>query len=534
MAMVALGIQRSLTAAPLRRWAIQPTPSIWTTPQQPLARLNNRPQQIETRIVKMNHRPFVCFVTNALLLLSTACGDTNSEANNAGAPPFDGNGGSESSSGGTGTLGAAGQQNGTGGSAGAGTGGANVGGTNTGGTNSGGTHTGGTNSGGSAAGGDSGAAGVGATGAIGGESGSAGTMTTAGTGGTGATSGSGENGASGGSGGNELCPTPLPLGTAQEIMSEQCPDGLGSLPNTTCKVIEINCPGVDSAQVQVRVTQGQNGTPKGTVLLESGSSGKRFYADAPDAVGGADVLAELLTNLLAEGYTLVDRAWLPQTGWFQATQGPQQAACRGATLLHWINDHVHQQGALCATGNSGGSMELSLGLGYYGTDTILDLALPTSGPGAGLEKVCENTTDPDWLTTECAQHLEGPAWQCGSNSHPPCTLAEGIENIIDQAYSGAQVCRAGGDANRDSLINGSADGPSACLTYQHAKVHFLYGLEDCGNGAPTAGLFYARLVTSQGVAAPIDFLPDTPHAVYSAPNGASAIFATLKNGCVKP
>jgi hypothetical protein len=55
--------------------------------------------------------------------------------------------------------------------------------------------------------------------------------------------------------------------------------------------------------------------------------------------------------------------------------------------------------------------------------------------------------------------------------------------------------------------------PGAVLDYPKTSVHFLYGAHDCGEPVPI-GLTYATKVTSRKT---IQFVPHTPHALYSTP-----------------
>jgi hypothetical protein len=57
-------------------------------------------------------------------------------------------------------------------------------------------------------------------------------------------------------------------------------------------------------------------------------------------------------------------------------------------------------------------------------------------------------------------------------------------------------------------------------------VYFLYGARDCGEPVPI-GLTYATKVTSQKS---IQFVPRTPHALFSTPEGRQAIKRAIEQG----
>src|SRR5271169_4224007 len=53
----------------------------------------------------------------------------------------------------------------------------------------------------------------------------------------------------------------------------------GQIPNTTCKILQVACPGLKPIQVQIRITAPAAGVPlRGTVVVGSGAGGNGLYA----------------------------------------------------------------------------------------------------------------------------------------------------------------------------------------------------------------------------------------------------------------
>lgn len=292
-----------------------------------------------------------------------------------------------------------------------------------------------------------------------------------------------------------------PLGNLTES-AEACP--AGPIANTVCRHFEVSCPDVKPIQVRVRVTEPASGVPfRGTVVLGSGGSGASFYAGEE----GGQILAK---DISAMGFRIVDRSW--QGGWPTAEGGLQKESCRYATLLTWVHDHIHKEGKFVATGNSGGSAEIGYALTTWGRGDILDVAIPTSGPPlARLDYACARQASPEWATL-CSSIVPKGVMECDST----CML--GPSNAVCK-----QVVA---QPTPEQLLADSVMRPGALLNYPHTKVFFLYGAHDCGEPVPI-GLTYATQVTSEKS---IGFVPHTPHALFSTPEGREAIREAIDHG----
>src|ERR1017187_7693556 len=180
----------------------------------------------------------------------------------------------------------------------------------------------------------------------------------------------------------------------------------GPLANTICRRLQVSCDGLKPIQAEIRVTEPAAGaSPRGTVVLGSGGGGGGFYAPDPEIQG-------LVRDLAAMGFRVVDRRWMG--GWTTNEGGLKNEACRYATLLTWVHDHLHKGGKFVATGNSGGSAEIGYALTSWGRGDILDLAIPTSGPPtARLDYVCVKQASPEW-TALCSSIIPKGVMECPS------------------------------------------------------------------------------------------------------------------------
>ena len=287
------------------------------------------------------------------------------------------------------------------------------------------------------------------------------------------------------------------LGSVKEL-PEPCPSA--PVPNTTCRRLEVSCPELRPIEVQIRVTQPAAGVAtRGTVMLGSGGGGNAFYG------------SPLVRDLAAMGFLVVDRAWTG--GWTTHEGGLRKESCRYATLLTWVHDHLHKSGKFVATGNSGGSAEIAYALTTWGRGDILDLAVPTSGPPiARLDLACVAKPTQEW-ESQCAAIVPKGVMECPAQQ---CTL--GTANDVCRQVSASPTPE---QLRADSVVHADA-----VLSYPKTKVHFLFGAADCGEPVPI-GLMYATKVTS---AKEIEFVPKTPHAVASTPQGREAIRKAIDSG----
>ena len=302
-----------------------------------------------------------------------------------------------------------------------------------------------------------------------------------------------------------------PLGTAAVQPSVDCP--ATAVPTSQCLLVTITCPGIAPLAARVKVTD-PSGPVVGAVILGSGGGGGGFYeAFGPDAV------SRIIQPLVARGFRVIQRAWNGANGWLDGPGGAVALGCRYATLVDWVHHALHPAGALCVTGNSGGSAEIAYGLTHYGMGDVVDLAIPTSGPPLGQ------------LAYGC---LGGAAWdmQCaqlktcaGGNCElvPPATMA------IDYTYGpGTTHCTDRDASFAPQFLADSVVSPDAVLAYPRTQLRFVFGDADCSEAVPL-GRLYASSITTD---ATTTIVRNAPHAVPGFAAGAQQIADDLAAGCI--
>jgi hypothetical protein len=303
------------------------------------------------------------------------------------------------------------------------------------------------------------------------------------------------------------------LGIVSEL-DEPCPDGAGPLPGTRCQLVEVACPGIPALRAQVRITDPATAADaRGTILFGTGGGGESFYD------GGRN--AALMMRALAEdGFRVVQRAWLEQ--WESGGAGLAAAACRYATLLTWVSGELHTEGALCATGNSGGSAEIGYALSRFGREEILDLAVPTGGPV--MSRVDLGCLDFDAWVDDCQMVPDGTTCE-------PATIQCNYEGTnfdhIDGAYLPATPCESHDDAFATTLLADSILSPDADLDFA-TPVHQLFGDRDCSAALPQGVLWYDAVTSEKQQT----FAPETGHGTAGTEEGAAAIHRVLDDECV--
>ncbi len=328
------------------------------------------------------------------------------------------------------------------------------------------------------------------------------------------TTSSSASSSSSGSGG--AGPTPLPIGKATITPGGDC-GPTTSVPTSACYAVAISgCEGVANTSAALKVSE-PSVPVIGTIIFGSGGGGGALYEqnfpNTPD----------MLNSLLAKGYRLVQRRWAGNNGWMTGPGGGKKLACRYATLIRAVHDQIHKGGAYCATGNSGGAAELSYALARYGMESILDLAVPTSGPPLGrIDYGCLGTTDPTWAA-ECPQLAV-----CGGSS---CGYAGPVPAFMDSLYGDPNVvkdCQNKNKANAAAWYDDSVVSPSSDYDYPQTEVRFLFGAQDCSEAMPL-GKAYELAITSKKSEVVV---PATPHGLPGTVQGAEAVKQALLAGCV--
>ena len=305
------------------------------------------------------------------------------------------------------------------------------------------------------------------------------------------------------------------LGTVTEL-GTPCTGGAGGYPNATCQRLRIDAPpalGLPPIHVEVRVIEPTAGTAfLGTVVLGSGGSGVEFYANQ----SGGDVIVQAL---LDAGARVVDRRW--SYGWLDSSPFIKPQSVRYATLLQWVHDDVHAAGALGGafgvSGNSGGAAEIGYALTTWGSDVLIDVAVLSAGLSlARADYLCTEPTLPAWSAL-CPALVPAGALECGA---PPCNSA--TTSAICAAYPAGTT--------QQELLDDSAMHPGARLAFPKTVVHMVWGALDCEAATALGQYFHDSIDALKSY----EYVPDTPHAVFSTPGGQAALIQRLTEGLIGP
>ena len=246
----------------------------------------------------------------------------------------------------------------------------------------------------------------------------------------------------------------------------------------------------------------------------------------------------IIGQVVAAGYTAVQIAYdNPVAGWLTGPaldgNGPLSLACLPSASMQWVYDNwLSSATPLCATGNSGGSVQIAYALAQYGlgsgTTSIFSMVEPTSGPEfSRLDHGCA----PIDKFTACAI--------CGLGTHQESYGSSIAQNGVDPAYTGntngggpCSIDYMGSTANAKMLQNDSILSPlfPPILSFT-TDIHFAFGGEDSNTAALPEGLDWASMITSETA---IVCVPTAPHLLPSSQAGAAQIESDLISYCKLP
>lgn len=321
---------------------------------------------------------------------------------------------------------------------------------------------------------------------------------------------------------------------AEATLVGDCDPGVDR-PGARCERVRVEVDGLPPIDAVLRISEAD--PARGAVVFGSGTGGGAWVLD-----GMVDSdLARLADDLVADGLTVIERAWSggDPGGWFGGGAGGLTLhADRYAALARWIRDrYVPRGGALCVTGNSGGSVELGYAL-FRGLGRIAAVVVPTSGPANDLRDACWGEVDrPDYFA-RCeawwsAQAAAG-ATTCAAGGRR-CAFGGGARNLIDAAFGeGVDPCNPQGGArdgpSDEALALLADDAPRVPGQRARPVIRVLLGDGDCSGVVPE-GAFWAERLAAAGLDASWALLPETRHNVLSFPDGAAAMRAILEAHC---
>jgi hypothetical protein len=305
--------------------------------------------------------------------------------------------------------------------------------------------------------------------------------------------------------------------------------GTQAPPTSLCSTYRVRCSGgvLPNRLAEVRRTIPADGIEAGSIVFVGGGLGTSWWGNKRADENPNPLVEELarvardkvMVPLLDDGYQMLEYRWIQDGGWLESISnngdpadenawlGLKAASCRPGNLIRRLRelfdpDPTGDVFPFCATGQSGGAVQLAYSLTYQNGQSYLDSVVLTSGP----------------TFTDIAFGCQEIGACSPPNPHPGCYGGE-QECFIDQAYGNDEPhvdCRTpamsvgpcetpNGDepawldqANLDGLVPNPTDmNDEPDHTYPFG-VHFVFGQTDLGE-APPQGLKYRQALWDGGV-----------------------------------
>ena len=304
----------------------------------------------------------------------------------------------------------------------------------------------------------------------------------------------------------QVSPPQRPLGEAKLLSG---PDKCGDY---DCYEVEVSSPQLaETDKALLTVGEPETSTSRGTILFMEGGNGTALW------VSRSEDASRIIEELRTAGFRTVQLKW--ERGWLRGapgqSEGPARLASRPATMIRWVYDNLHQQGddcAFCATGHSGGSMQISYTLTHYGQADIFDAVVLSGGPPLGRIDLGFIQDDPNneqlWFPDNTANIVD-PSFGFPSDGTGPC------------ARKDASFRKQFQDA---SVSYGNWD-----YVYPKTLVWFVLGERD--NWIPQAMTYYERLLLEESPLVRIDTVPNAGHRIHSRKEGAEMIRDIMLKEC---
>lgn len=287
-----------------------------------------------------------------------------------------------------------------------------------------------------------------------------------------------------------------PRGTVNLLLTTNCG-------NFKCYDIEVFCNDLDVREARIRVNENSNS--KGTIIFTSGGSGGSFYGET---FAGEISAAKLISDLANQGYETYELKWNSKFGWAEnnAGEGFKKIMCAYNEAFRFIQSELaDNKEVMCATGNSGGSMQIGYGLALYNLEEELDYAVLSGGPPtADAVDVCFNTAG-------------GPL---------------GLMDYVFGWVDNGDYCRMGIQNNettealsRGSIVS-SLEGEIRDYSYPNTLVSFIEGQFDTEN-TRRGRVYYDAIETEKTW----KIVPGISHTVHKTEDGAQAIKEGMLANC---
>lgn len=351
-----------------------------------------------------------------------------------------------------------------------------------------------------------------------------------------------------------VCPAlasaqPLPTGSA--YIASTGGSCAGAVTQTSCRLANVSCKNlwdpvagrvfsVDDLTASLKVSDPVSGDPVGVILFLMGGGSTAGYESATEG----DTVVEAARTA---GYRVVQISWANNSGpgaWLGSPSstsyggdgypdGPLYAGgCRAATLFKAIamSDIMPSGGRYIATGQSGGSAQLTYALTRYGLGDWFDGVLLTGGPSIGvMREGCEGSKS-TWWQSQCA------TWRVTVGSACQYGDAEVGGQFIDLLWNdGRRNCALGQAFRADHFSQSygyqSALGGRAQRRFPYTTIRQLIGDADGSEAVPMGRYLINKIRDRSGSAvSAVVTVNSVPHLVPDTAEGASAMTAMLFGG----
>ena len=283
------------------------------------------------------------------------------------------------------------------------------------------------------------------------------------------------------------------------VSTENCGDG------HICYNLSVSCNKLNSRNVTVKAYHNENS--QGSVLFTSGGDGSGLY-------GANEAARSIIGGMKNAGYETFEVIWRGPNdnyGWADGNAGAgfNSLMCGYAEVAKFINNKLSaNKNTICATGNSGGSMQISYGLTIYHLDRLLDFAVLSGGPPAGdLKNICFGNAA-DSGNTGPARLIDFAHGWAGNGDY--CVLANQTSEVVHRLENNSLVPKIKGlrDYNYDTVVS------------------FIQGASDLDN-IYRGKIYYDAIESEKSW----DVLSQVGHQVHQSPVGAEKILGELIENC---
>lgn len=285
-------------------------------------------------------------------------------------------------------------------------------------------------------------------------------------------------------------------------------------PTTVVQQSVVSC-GIDCKEYTLGVTC-QN-LPERIVYLEErglGTNGTVFFFTGIWGIGYyPDAIPEYARS---QGFQTYRVSWGGSYGWATGAAGSgKKAMCGPAEVVKWVKDKniAINSEVMCATGNSGGAVQIASGLSQYdGLEDYLDMVILTGGPQSRFDIGCFNAGDPAYFP------IGNPArdqvdYMIGGNY---CVTADGSNPTVVKQFQDESLASPTDYRDYD---------------FPKTKVNFVNSVNDW-TAADEQGKFYYNQLPNDPSRKSWYDIPGTEHNIYITLDGSAKIKELLSSECI--